>query len=167
MADLPTPVPVRDAIHRDVLGHFASGVAVVTAAGPEGPLGFTCQSFVSLSLDPPLISFAPARTSRSWPLMRTSAAFCVNVLAEEQQDLGSAFARSGTDRFRGVPWSPGHGGAPLLEGACAWISCDLVHEYAGGDHTIVIGRVTDLMTESSREPLIFHRGRYRSLARPV
>ncbi|MFG1663948.1 flavin reductase family protein [Streptomyces sp. Y7] len=165
MADLPTTALGHHAVHRDVLGHFASGVAVVTAAGPEGPLGFTCQSFVSLSLEPALVSFAPARTSRSWPLMRASAAFCVNVLAVGQQDLGSAFAGPG-DRFRGVRWSPGHGGAPLLEGSCAWISCDLVHEYDAGDHTVVIGRVTGLRADTSREPLIFHRGRYRSLARP-
>ena len=158
------PAPVRDTTHRDVLGHFASGVAVVTAAGPDGPVGLTCQSFVSLSLEPPLISFAPARTSRTWPLVQTSGVFCVNVLAEEQQPLASAFARPGSDKFRGVAWSPGHDGAPLLEGACAWISCALIHEYDGGDHTIAIGRVTALRAQPSREPLIFHRGRYRTLA---
>ncbi|MFF5499858.1 flavin reductase family protein [Streptomyces aquilus] len=156
---------VRESTHRDVLGHFATGVCVVTAAGPEGPVGFTCQSFVSLSLDPPLISFAPARTARTWPLIRASAAaFCVNVLAEGQEHVGSAFARSGGDRFEGVRWSPGPGGAPLLAGACAWITCELVQEYDGGDHTIVIGRVTALDVEPSRAPLIFHRGRYRALA---
>lgn len=77
------------------------------------------------------------RTSRSRPLMRASAAFCVNVPAVGQRDLGSAFAGPG-NRFRGVRWSPGRGGAPLLQGSCAWISCDLVHEYDGGDHTIVM-----------------------------
>ncbi|GHB13227.1 monooxygenase [Streptomyces tendae] len=166
MTDPPAPGPVREAAHRAVLGHFASGVAVVTADGPDSPVGLTCQSFVSLSLEPPLISFAPARTSRTWPLVRASGAFCVNVLAEEQQRLADAFARSGGDKFRGVAWSPGPDGAPLLEGACAWISCALVHEYDGGDHTIAVGRVTALRAEPSRDPLIFHRGRYRALAVP-
>ncbi|MGW7571976.1 flavin reductase family protein [Streptomyces tendae] len=165
MTDLPAPDPVREADHRDVLGRFASGVVVVTAAGPDGPLGLTCQSFVSLSLEPPLVSFAPARTSRTWPLIRASGVFCVNVLAEDQEEVSSAFARSGGDKFRGIQWDPGHDGAPLLTGACAWISCALIHEYDGGDHTLAVGRVTALRAQPSREPLIFHRGRYRSLAR--
>jgi flavin reductase (DIM6/NTAB) family NADH-FMN oxidoreductase RutF len=153
-------VTVEPATMREVLGHFASGVVVVTAAGPDGPLGFTCQSFASLSLEPALISFSPARTSSTWPRIRAAGTFCVNVLAADQQHLSAGFARSGVDKFTGVSWWPGPDGAPVLEGACAWISCGLWREYDGGDHTIVAGRVRDLGADATRTPLLFHRGRY-------
>jgi 3-hydroxy-9,10-secoandrosta-1,3,5(10)-triene-9,17-dione monooxygenase reductase component len=145
---------------RDVLGHFASGVTVVTARGDEGPIGFTCQSFSSLSLDPPLVVIAPARTSRTWPLLRGLGRFCVNVLAEDQTELSIAFARSGADKFAGVPWRPGRFGQPVLEGVVAWIDCELWAEYDGGDHTLVAARVLDLAADPGRRPLLFHRGAY-------
>ena len=148
---------------RDVLGHFASGIVVVTAAGPEGPLGFTCQSFASLSLDPPLISLAPARTSSTWPRIREVGEFCVNVLADDHEHISTRFARSGIDRFAGVPWSPGVDGAPVLRGVPAWIVATLEHEYDGGDHTIVVGRIRAMAADSGRAPLLFHRGRYGRL----
>ncbi|MEU6602803.1 flavin reductase family protein [Streptomyces flaveolus] len=148
---------------REVLGHFATGVAVITAGGPARPLGFTCQSFVSLSLDPLLISFSPARTSRTWPVIRTAGTFGVNVLAAGQADVSAAFARSGNDRFHGIGWSPGPGGAPRLDGVCAFISCELWNEYDAGDHTLVVGRVLALGADPAQEPLVFHRGRYREL----
>ena len=102
---------------RAVLGHFASGVVVVTAAGPDGPLGFTCQSFSSLSLDPPLISFSPSRSSTTWPRIRSVGRFCVNVLADDHSGHSDRFARSGTDKYAGVRWRPGPADpsrAPLL-----------------------------------------------------
>jgi 3-hydroxy-9,10-secoandrosta-1,3,5(10)-triene-9,17-dione monooxygenase reductase component len=146
---------------RDVLGHFASGVVVVTARSREGaPLGFTCQSFASLSLDPPLVSFAPARTSSTWPRIREVEAFCVNVLAADHRDLSAGFARSGTDKFAGVDWCPAPSGAPVLEGVSAWVDCTLWAEYDGGDHTIAVGRVHDLGADPSRAPLLFYRGAY-------
>jgi flavin reductase (DIM6/NTAB) family NADH-FMN oxidoreductase RutF len=145
---------------RDVLGHFASGVTVVTADGVEGPLGFTCQSFSSLSLDPPLVAIAPARTSATWPRLRDLGRFCVNVLAEDQSDLSAAFARSGVDKFAGVPWRPSPYGSPVLDGVVAWIDCTLWAEYDGGDHTIVAARVLDLGADPTRRPLLFHRGTY-------
>jgi flavin reductase (DIM6/NTAB) family NADH-FMN oxidoreductase RutF len=161
----PTDITVDPAAMRDVLGHFASGVVVVTAAGPDGPLGFTCQSFASLSLEPPLVSFAPARTSSTWPRIREAGAFCVNVLADDQEALSVGFARSGVDKFAGVDWWPGPDDAPLLGGACAWVGCTLWREYDGGDHTIVVGQVHDLAADASRSPLLFHRGGY-GVARP-
>jgi flavin reductase (DIM6/NTAB) family NADH-FMN oxidoreductase RutF len=145
---------------RDVLGHFASGITVVTAIGPDGPLGFTCQSFSSLSLDPPLVAFAPARTSTTWPRLRAAGRFCVNVLAEEQSDLSQAFARSGTDKFAGVSWVSSPHGSPMLDGVVAWIDSELWAEYEGGDHTIVVARVLDLGADADRSPLVFHRGNY-------
>ncbi|MQA33506.1 flavin reductase (DIM6/NTAB) family NADH-FMN oxidoreductase RutF [Modestobacter roseus] len=158
-ADVPAPV-VDPQLMRDVLGHFVSGVTVVTAAGPDGPVGFTCQSFSSLSLDPPLVAFAPARTSRTWPQLRDAGRFCVNVLGEQQSDLSRQFARSGTDKFAGVRWAPSPHGSPMLEGVVAWIDSELWAEYDGGDHTIVVARVLDLGADASRTPLLFHRGAY-------
>jgi 3-hydroxy-9,10-secoandrosta-1,3,5(10)-triene-9,17-dione monooxygenase reductase component len=147
-------------VMRDVLGHFVSGVTVVTAMGADGPAGFTCQSFSSLSLDPPLVAFAPARTSTTWPQLREAGRFCVNVLAEEQSHLSRQFALSGTDKYAGVSWSPSPYGSPVLEGVVAWIDSELWAEYDGGDHTIVVARVLDLGADASRVPLLFHRGGY-------
>jgi flavin reductase (DIM6/NTAB) family NADH-FMN oxidoreductase RutF len=155
------PAPLVDArLLRDVLGHFASGVTVVTADTAEGPIGFTCQSFSSLSLDPPLVVFAPARTSRTWPRLREMGRFCVNVLAEDQTDLSIRFARSGTDKFAGVSWRPSRQGSPVLDGVVAWIDGRLWAEYDGGDHTLVAARVLDLGADPGRRPLLFHRGAY-------
>jgi 3-hydroxy-9,10-secoandrosta-1,3,5(10)-triene-9,17-dione monooxygenase reductase component len=151
---------------REVLGHFASGVTVVTAVDDDEPIGFTCQSFSSLSLDPPLVVFAPARTSRTWPRLRELGRFCVNVLAEDQDGLSAAFARSGEDKFAGVPWRPSRLGRPVLEGVVAWIDCELWAEYDGGDHTLVAARVLDLGADGGRRPLLFHRGAYGLLEGP-
>jgi 3-hydroxy-9,10-secoandrosta-1,3,5(10)-triene-9,17-dione monooxygenase reductase component len=158
-ADVPSAV-VDPRVMRDVLGHFVSGVTVVTAMGADGPLGFTCQSFSSLSLDPPLVAFAPARTSRTWPQLREAGRFCVNVLAEEQSGLSRTFAGSGGDRYAGVSWAPSPHGSPMLEGVVAWIDSQLWAEYDGGDHTIVVAQVLDLGADPTRTPLLFHRGAY-------
>jgi 3-hydroxy-9,10-secoandrosta-1,3,5(10)-triene-9,17-dione monooxygenase reductase component len=161
--------PVSPAVLRDVLGHFVSGIVVVTAATPTGPIGFTCQSFASLSLDPPLVSFAPARSSSTWPQIRAAGAFCVNVLAADHQELSAGFARpggTGTDKFAGVPWRAGPFGAPVLDGVSAWIDCILWNEYDGGDHTIAVGRVRDLGADPERLPLLYYRGRYGVTADP-
>jgi flavin reductase (DIM6/NTAB) family NADH-FMN oxidoreductase RutF len=157
-AEVPEPVDPR--VLREVLGHFASGVTVVTADTADGPLGFTCQSFSSLSLDPPMVAFAPARTSRTWPRLRDIGHFCVNVLAEDQTVLSQTFARSGVDKFAGVPWTRSRNGSPVLEDVVAWIDCELWAEYDGGDHTIVAARVVDLGADPARRPLLFHRGSY-------
>ena len=155
------PAPTVDPrLLRDVLGHFASGVTVVTADTAAGPIGFTCQSFSSLSLDPPLVAFAPGRTSRTWPRLREIGRFCVNVLAEDQTALSQAFARSGVDKFAGVPWARSRLGSPVLEDVVAWIDCRLWAEYDGGDHTLVAARVLDLGADAARRPLLFHRGAY-------
>ena len=160
MSDDGPRAAVDPQVMRDVLGHFASGVTVVTARTGEGPIGFTCQSFSSLSLDPPLVALAPARTSTTWPRLRDIGRFCVNVLAEDQSGLSAAFARSGTDKFAGVPWRSSRHGSPVLDGVVAWIDCTLWAEYDGGDHTIVAARVLDLAADPGRRPLLFHRGRY-------
>ncbi|MFE3054218.1 flavin reductase family protein [Nocardia sp. NPDC059239] len=151
---------VTSQILREVLGHFASGIVVITATGPDGPVGFTCQSFASLSLDPPLITFSPARTSTTWPRIREIGAFCVNVLAEDHEHHSAGFARSGADKFADVHWTRTPSGAPLLPGVSAWIDCELWKEYDGGDHTIVVGQVRHLGADPDRLPLLFYRGGY-------
>jgi flavin reductase (DIM6/NTAB) family NADH-FMN oxidoreductase RutF len=145
---------------RSVWSNFCSGVTVVTAAGPGGPAGFTCQSFSSLSLEPPLVSFSTARTSTTWPRIRSLGVFCVNVLSQEHEEISSTFARSGTDKFAGVDWAPAPLGSPVLPGVLAWAECTLWAEYDGGDHIIVAGRVETLKGFPGGRPLIFYRGRY-------
>ena len=150
-------------VMRSAMGAFCSGVVVVTALGeaPDAePLGFTCQSFASLSLDPPLISFSPARTSSTWPRIRAVGRFAVNVLAHDHAELSNKFARSGTGKYAGVSWDLSPNGSPILEGVSAWVECTLWREYDGGDHTIVIGEVTALDHDVERDPLLFYRGSY-------
>jgi flavin reductase (DIM6/NTAB) family NADH-FMN oxidoreductase RutF len=142
-------------------------VVVVTACGdgPDAaPLGFTCQSFVSLSLEPPLVSISPARTSSTWPLVREVGRFAINVLAHDHAELSNKFSKSGTDKFAGVKWSPGPQGSPILDGVSAWVECTLWREYDGGDHTIVIGEVTALAHDAARNPLLYYRGSYPQAA---
>lgn len=142
---------------RTVLGHFASGVVVVTGAGRGGPVGFTCQSFFSVSLEPALVAVAPGLTSTSWPLIAETGSFCANVLAEDQESLCRAFAMSGGDKFRGVGWTTASTGSPVLNGVLAWIDCDVFATHEAGDHLLVLGRVRD-MGYRNGQPLIFYRG---------
>ena len=146
---------------RDVLSQFASGVTVVTAMSGGEPVGMTCQSFSSVSLDPPLVTFIPARTSRAWPLIQRSGKFCVNVLAADQSWLSNQMASRGADKFAGVDWQPSAAtGSPLLHGTLAHLDCSIHAVHEAGDHYIVIGRVLALETGSVEDPLLFFRGRY-------
>ncbi|CAM5425840.1 flavin reductase family protein [Streptomyces tanashiensis] len=153
--------PVDPGEFRRVLGHFASGVTIVTALDPDGPAGFACQSFASLSLDPPLVAFMVARTSTTWPRIAAAGTFCVNVLGAGQGALCRSFAVSGADKFAGVEWGPAPvTGSPRLAGAPAWIDCAITAVHTGGDHLIVVGRVASLGAEQESEPLLFHQGRF-------
>lgn len=148
---------------RHVLGHFATGLTVITAATKDGPAGLTCQSFSSLSLEPALVTFSPARTSTSWPLLREAGRFTVNILPAEHQHLAAQFARSGGDKFAGVGHSPSPLGNPVLDQALAWVDCELHQEYDGGDHTIVVAAVRALSARADAEPLLFYKGDYVGL----
>ncbi|MEU9666396.1 flavin reductase family protein [Streptomyces bobili] len=157
--------PVDQGEFRRVLGNFATGVTVVTApatAPGESPAGFACQSFSSLSLDPPLVAFMVGRTSTTWPRIAAAGVFCVNVLGTGQRELCRAFAVSGADKFAGVAHDPAPvSGAPRLTGALAWIDCTIHAVHTGGDHLIVVGRVNALGAAAGDEaPLLFHRGRF-------
>ncbi|MFF3029577.1 flavin reductase family protein [Streptomyces rubiginosohelvolus] len=159
-------LPIAPAEFRRVLGHFASGVTVVTARDADGPTGFTCQSFASLSLDPPLVSFMVARTSTTWPRIARAGVFCVNILGAEQGALCRGFAVSGADKFAGVAYGEAPvTGSPLLDSVPAWIDCRVHAVHTGGDHLIVVGRVEALGAEEEGEPLLFHRGAFGRLSR--
>ena len=151
---------------RTLLGQFASGIVLVTASDENGPVGFTCQSFCSVSLDPPLVSFCVGSASASYPRIRRTGGFAVNVLAEDQQGLSRRFAQPGADRWSGVVWRPSPAGNPLVAGALGWLDCTITAEHPTGDHTIVVGRVQALGNDAdaATEPLVFFRGQYRGLA---
>ncbi|WP_045073773.1 flavin reductase family protein [Psychromicrobium lacuslunae] len=149
---------------RTVLGHFATGLTVVTALDSSGPVGFTCQSFTSLSLEPPLISINPTKGSSSWPKIRQVGHFAVNILPTGAEQLALSFSRRGIDRFEGIEWRPSAAENPHLTGALAWVDCELEAEHDAGDHTIAIARVRQLSaSDTVQQPLLFFRGDFAAL----
>ncbi|MDA1076477.1 MAG: flavin reductase family protein [Proteobacteria bacterium] len=146
---------------RDVMGHFATGIVVATGQHEGKPAGFAAQSFLSLSMEPALVALAPAKTSTSWPKLRASGSFCINILGADQKAICDKFAQTGIEKFSTFGWRPGVTGSPVLDGILAYIDCDLEVEHDAGDHTIAIGRVRDLaMLDSTSRPLVFYRGGY-------
>ncbi|MFI6936660.1 flavin reductase family protein [Streptomyces sp. NPDC050287] len=158
--------PVDQSAFRRVLGNFATGVTVVTAPATDpgtAPAGFACQSFSSLSLDPPLVAFMVGRTSTTWPRIARAGVFCVNVLSAGQGELCRAFAVRGANKFAGVAYDPAPvSGSPRLAGTLAWIDCTIHAVHTGGDHLIVVGRVDALDSGDDEDaaPLLFHKGRF-------
>jgi flavin reductase (DIM6/NTAB) family NADH-FMN oxidoreductase RutF len=150
---------------RQVAGRFPSGVTVITGVDGDGPTGFTCQSFHALSLDPPMVVFAVAHTSTTWPRIRRLGRCCVNVLSDAQEPLARRFATSGIDKFEGVAWSPTEDGSPILDDVLAWFACTLTEIHPGGDHEVVTASVHDLGA-ADLMPLVFHEGRYTALRPP-
>lgn len=146
---------------RRVLAHLPTGVTVITAHGEDRPVGMAANSVTSVSLDPPLILVCPARSSSTWPQLRATGAFCVNVMAEHHERVTRQFADKDGDRFAGVPYSHRRAG-PALDEAVAWLECTIENEYEAGDHTIVVARVMDLEAASQVDPLVFFRGGYGS-----
>jgi 3-hydroxy-9,10-secoandrosta-1,3,5(10)-triene-9,17-dione monooxygenase reductase component len=159
----PTAFEPEPGRFRQVLGHFCTGVTVITACDEDGPAGFACQSFAAVSLAPPLVLFCPSRSSATWPRIARAGYFCANVLAADQRGLARAFgtsAATGADKFAGVSWSPSPAGAPVLEGALTWVGAAVEAVHDAGDHFVVIGRVTALGGCDAARPLLFYRGRY-------
>jgi 3-hydroxy-9,10-secoandrosta-1,3,5(10)-triene-9,17-dione monooxygenase reductase component len=152
-----TPEPDR---FRQVLGHFCTGVTVITTVDADGPAGFTCQSFAAVSLDPPLVLFCPSRSSATWRRIERTRYFCANVLADGQQELARVFASRAAGKFDGVGWSPAPSGAPVLDGVVAWVAAEVETIHEAGDHQVVIGRVTGLSARRAGPALLFYRGRY-------
>ena len=164
LAPIGEPVPdagtIDAARYRQVLGHFATGVTVVTTARRGDAAGLAVNSFTSVSLDPPLVAFCVALSSSTWPRIQAVGAFCVNILAEDQDDLCRVFATSSADKFRGVGWRPAESGAPILAGALAWLDCSVQDVHPAGDHLIVVGGVRELGVAREGRPLVFYRGGY-------
>jgi 3-hydroxy-9,10-secoandrosta-1,3,5(10)-triene-9,17-dione monooxygenase reductase component len=145
---------------RRALGHFCTGVTVIATMDGAQPVGFACQSFAALSLDPPLVLFCPGKASQTWPRIEAAGYFCVNVLAHSQRDVSAVFGRAGTDKFAATGWSPAPSGAPVLDGVLTWIDCAVESVRDGGDHWIVVGRVSALGEQDNQRPLLFYRGAY-------
>lgn len=148
-------------LFRDVLGHYPTGVVLVTALDPDGePIGMIVGSFTSVSLDPPLVAYLPTTSSYTFGRLREAATFCINVLSAEQEDLCRRFAGRGEDKWAGVGWTPSPGGAPVLDGAVAWIECTTESIAEAGDHYLVLGRVRELGVQNPMAPLLFFQGGY-------
>ena len=166
------PVPFEGFQFRTILGHYPTGVVVVTALDSDGtPVGMTLGSFTSVSLDPPMIGFLPTRGSRTFARLRTATSFCVNVLAADQDWLCRRFASSAVeDKFAGVTWRPSPSGAPLLDDVVAWIDCTFADIVEAGDHYFVLGEVSGLEVVRPVQPLLFFQGgygRFVPLSRPT
>lgn len=153
---------------RDALGRFATGVTVVTTRDPDGrPVGLTVNSFASVSLEPPLVSFCLDREAFSYPAFAESRSFAVNVLSAGQVDLSRTFAQASlADKFAAIATAEGATGCPLLPGALAQIECEIEMRHAAGDHVILIGRVVALEVAEDGLPLLYYRGRYADLLPP-
>ena len=166
-----TPIPddpesaARARRFRDVLGLFASGVTVVTSMSDGSPVGMTCQSFSSVSLEPPLVMFCPAKTSRAWPMMQRAGFFCVNFLSADQAEVSQAMATKGNDKYDGIAWRPAATGAPMIDGAIGFVDCTVHSVHEAGDHYVVLGRVRELGFGEDGKPLLYFRGGYDTVAR--
>ena len=153
----------RARLFRDVLGRYASGVTVVTTLVDGEPIGMTCQSFTSVSLDPPLVAFLPTRQSRAFASIQRTRIFCVNFLASNQGAVSEKMASGGDDKFAGVAWTQSRAtGSPLLEGIVGHVDCTVHAIHEAGDHHLVLGNVVDLAVGEAAEPLVYYRGGYRT-----
>lgn len=146
---------------RTVMGTVPTSVAVVSGLDSSGrPVGLAVGTLTSVSLDPPLVAFCPGLDSSSWPKIRPSGRFCVNVLARSQEHVSRLFASKRENKFTDVDWAPSQDGLPMIEGTVARIECVLQDEHDGGDHTIVVGRVVRMTGEPAARPRVFLGGKY-------
>ncbi len=149
---------------RSALGCFATGVTVITTLDPKGrPVGFTANSFNSVSLEPPLVLFSLGRRALSLRAFLSSHDFAVNVLAADQQWLSDLFGKAAADRWAGLDFETWDSGCPILPGAVANFECHTRYTHDGGDHVIFVGEVGAMAYDDQRRPLVFHQGRYRDL----
>jgi 3-hydroxy-9,10-secoandrosta-1,3,5(10)-triene-9,17-dione monooxygenase reductase component len=156
--------PEQQRRYRETIGHFATGVAVVTAQSAAGPVGMTANALCSLSLDPLLLLVCIDNSARTLAPIEATGRFAVNVLRAEQHALADAFASKDAKQahFADVPWRL-HQAVPVLEEGLAWLVCDLRELHPGGDHTIGIGAVTDMGHDAHGRPLVWYEGRYAAL----
>ena len=147
---------------RDALGRFGTGVTIITCDAGDGPLGITANSFASVSLDPPLVLWSPAKSSSRYPFFMAADHFAIHVVGADQVSLCTAFARNG-NAFEGSDWESGDHNVPLLNGCLSRFECTKVAEHDGGDHSIVVARVRRVTTQDG-DPLLFFGGRYGGFA---
>ncbi|MEU1314771.1 MULTISPECIES: flavin reductase family protein [Streptomyces] len=161
---MPADLLATPDLLRSVFRRHAAGVAVITARGEAGPVGFTATSLTSVSAEPPLLSFGVGTGASSWPAIATADHVGVHILGEHQQELAATFSRSGADRF-GPPtdWREGPEGVPLLDGVLAWLVGRVVARVPAGDHRLVIAEVVDGDPSGTGRPLLYHQGRFRRL----
>jgi 3-hydroxy-9,10-secoandrosta-1,3,5(10)-triene-9,17-dione monooxygenase reductase component len=151
---------IDGAVFREVLGNYPTGVTLVTAED-GGPCGMVIGSFGSVSLDPPLVQFMPTKDSATWERIERSGAYCVNVFCSDQLGMCNSFFDKSKDPFDAIDWRAGVTGSPIIEGALAYIDCEIDVAYDGGDHYIVVGRVVDMaVSRNDAGPLLFFRGGY-------
>ncbi len=150
---------------RNALGQFCTGITIITTVHDDAPVGFACQSFAALSLDPPMVLFCPTKLSRSWAAIEASGRFCVNILHEKQQHVSARFGSREPDKFAGIDWSPSPLGSPMIDGCLAHLDCTVATVHDGGDHFVVFGAVQSLSEESKKKPrpLLFYRGQYTGI----
>lgn len=148
---------------RQVLGHFPTGVCVVTTIHDGQPVGLAIGSFFSISLDPPLVGFCAGKGSSTWPKLKAAGRFCVNILGADQEELSRVFASKDPDKFAGIAWDRSPLGSPRLGDTLAWIDCELDTVHDAGDHEIAVGAVHDLHVATEGGPLVFFRGGYTEL----
>lgn len=151
---------------REALGHYASGITVISSLVDGELIGFTCQSFYSVSMNPPLVSFSVMASSASYPKIRQAGRFVVNILSDEQVEISNQFARRGADKWREVEWHASPLGNPIIVGSLYWLDCEIFAEHAAGDHLIVIGQVKALSRQeaAATQPLLYFKGEYRHIA---
>ncbi|MEP6638029.1 MAG: flavin reductase family protein [Chloroflexota bacterium] len=156
---------IESDVFRRVMGHFVTGVTVVTALDVDRPFGITVNALSSVSLDPPLVMVALDRRRYLTPIVRAAGRYAVNILSEDQQDLSDCFAgapvQPGRDAFCGASWHPGPTELPLIDGAIASLECTVVETFSAGDHDLFIGRVDSLANDENHPmPLLYYRRRY-------
>jgi flavin reductase (DIM6/NTAB) family NADH-FMN oxidoreductase RutF len=156
-------MPIEKNELRQVMGHFATGVTIITTFTKAGEMhGLTANAFTSVSLEPPLLLISVDKKAESWPAFEESRAFTVNILSDDQEGLSRKFAVSGGKKFEGVAYRIGANGAAILDGTLAYIECTLWAAYDGGDHSVYLGEIQQAEVHEGK-PLVFYRGGYRAL----
>ena len=157
-------MPIEPQELRRVMGHFATGVTIITTQDKEGnPNGLTANAFMSLSLNPPLVLISVDKAATCYACFEPQNGFTVNFLSEDQEYISRRFATKGIDKFAGIEWHAGRNGAAIIEGALAHVECKITQCYEGGDHTIVVGEILDINATGER-PLLFYKGQYQRLS---
>jgi flavin reductase (DIM6/NTAB) family NADH-FMN oxidoreductase RutF len=156
-------MPIEKNQLRQVMGHFATGVTIITTFNKDGQMhGLTANAFTSVSLEPPLLLISVDKKAESYPAFEESKVFTINILADEQESLSRKFAVSGGNKFEGVAYRKGGNGAAILDGTLAHIECTLYATYEGGDHTLYLGEIQEAEVREGK-PLVFYRGGYRAI----